>query len=89
MQKNESLRLNPNITILDRKKRIDIAVKGGESITLNNIAAESFRYIQAGKGPDEIVKIILNEYDVDRQIVEEDTDELIDMLKKYGVIIDE
>lgn len=89
MQNDKKLLLNSNMTILDRRKRIDIAVKGEDSITLNNLAAEIFRLIREGKGRQEIIQYILNDYDINQKAVERDVDELIDMLRQYKVIIDE
>ena len=87
MQNDKKLQLNSNITILDRGKRIDIAVKEENNITLNALAAVIFRLIREEKRRQEIIQYILSEYDIDQEIVEKDIDELIDKLKNYKVII--
>ena len=55
-------------------------------ITLNETATKVFKYIENGLTFDEIVDKMLEEFDVERCVLEKDINSVISEFKKTGVI---
>lgn len=62
----------------------DLDFKG--VITVNEVGALIWRGVEAGKSKDEIIDIILSEYDVERDIASVDCDEFLQQLIDKNVI---
>lgn len=65
----------------------DPDVKSDESIfALNETSAAAFRVLEQGGDESDMVKAVLEEYDVDEATAAADIAELVDTLKKYGFV---
>lgn len=78
--------LGDNLKIVDRIKRIDIHVKDGDSITLNDTASDFFREIQKNNNFEDILDALAMLYSIDKTEIIDDALELVEMLQQYGVI---
>lgn len=57
-------------------------------ITLNEVGAFIWKILEKGADKEDIVNKMLEEYDVEKAVVEQDVDEYIDRLKGAGLIAD-
>ncbi len=65
----------------------DPDVKSDESIfALNETSAAAFRVLEQGGDESDMIKAVLEEYDVDEATAAADIAELVDTLKKYGFV---
>lgn len=83
----KKIRINDKIKIVDRKKRIDIHVEDGDSITLNNSASDFFRTLLKYKDIDKTISELADIYDISREELVADANELIEYLERYGVVL--
>ena len=83
----KKIRINDKIKIVDRKKRIDIHVEDGDSITLNNSASDFFRTLLKYKDIDKTISELADIYDISREELVSDANELIEYLERYGVVL--
>jgi len=58
-------------------------------ITISPVGGFIYRLIMEGKAEDEIIDAILEEYDIDRQTVENDVTEFLTSLREQGILCDE
>ena len=86
MQNTGKVVLHQGIRVVDRGKRIDIYVPGGESMTLNSSGADLFRVLMKTLDVMDSIDEICNLYDADRKDIEEDADEFIGFMIESGVI---
>lgn len=78
--------LTDGLRVIDRVKRIDIHIKDGDSLTLNDTASDFFREVQKSSSFDEIMDALLKLYRIEMENILDDALELIEMLQQYGVI---
>lgn len=84
---NKKIKINDKIKILDREKRIDIHVEDGDSITLNNSASDFFRTLMEYKDVNKTIDQLAQIYDVPKEELVTDANELMEYLERYGVIV--
>lgn len=58
----------------------------GESFTLNETAKRMLDELKKGTSPEDIVSIIVNEYDVDRGNAEMDFTDFLNQLKNFNLV---
>lgn len=69
-----------------------IVVPTGESaklnalITLNSVAAFLWEALQEDRTPEEVKKMVLDEYEVDEETAERDVNGFIDALRQFGML---
>lgn len=69
-----------------------IVVPTGESaklnalITLNSVAAFLWEALQEDRSPEEVEKMVLDEYEVDEETVKRDVNGFIDALRQFGML---
>ncbi|MBP3362175.1 MAG: PqqD family protein [Clostridia bacterium] len=56
-------------------------------ITVNDVGAFIWKKLEAGAEPEEIVKAILSEYDVDEKAAAADTADFIEKLRKAELLV--
>lgn len=56
------------------------------AIVLNEISAFVWKKLENGTSRDELLADILDEYDVEQNIAEQDLDDLLDRMRSYGVL---
>ena len=78
--------LSEKLTVTDRLKRIDIHIKDGESITLNDTASDFFREIQKHDSFELVMKNLCKLYDIDENEILDDALALVESLQEYGVV---
>ncbi len=61
-----------------------LAFKG--LITVNEVGAALWKMLQSEKSLDELVKAILDEYDVEESVAREDIQEFLETLGKNGIL---
>ena len=61
-----------------------LAFKG--LITVNEVGAALWKMLQSEKSLDELVKAILDEYDVEERVAREDIQEFLETLGKNGIL---
>ena len=72
------------------KKNIAISDSGfifnpntGESFSVNPISNKMLEWLKDGKSDDEIIKLILDHYSIDKDTVEKDYYDFMELLKLY------
>jgi hypothetical protein len=55
-------------------------------ITLNDVSANVWRFLEKDREHDEIVDFLINEYDIDRETAEKDLDDLLAHMEVSGVL---
>ena len=58
----------------------------GESFTLNPAGMEIFHLLREEKGTDEILRSILEKYDIEKELAEKDLDDFIHHLTSYQIL---
>lgn len=58
-------------------------------ITLNDVAVFIWEHVNQVKNRDEMVKCLLEEYEVTEEIAKRDVNGFLDMLKSQGILIEE
>ena len=66
-------------------KGILIDLKKGMSFYLNETGNLIYRLLQEGKSPEEILKMIVEEYDVEMEEARKDMDEFLGILKSKEI----
>ncbi|MBI5660840.1 MULTISPECIES: PqqD family protein [Ignavibacterium] len=61
----------------------------GETFTLNLVGKEILNLLQDGLSEEEIVKHMLDRYDIDERSLEKDLSDFIMQLRKYSIIKEE
>lgn len=61
----------------------------GETFTLNQIGKEIFNLIRTKSSEDEIINLIVNDYDIDKATAHKDLGEFILQLKHYSILKEE
>lgn len=59
----------------------------GDSFNSNPIAAEIIQLMKENHSLNEIKKILLEKYEVDKMILEKDMDDFVAMLKDYNLLV--
>lgn len=86
MYTTETIKLKSGIRVVDRGKRIDFHIPGGDSITINSSAAEFYRALNSENTVGAAIKKMTEEYDVSEAELNEDAEEFLNNLCEYGVI---
>jgi hypothetical protein len=75
------------------KKNIAISDNGfifnpsnGESFSVNSLGLEIIKKIQASKTNEDLLKEIINKYDIDKSTLEKDYYDFINMLQNYNIL---
>lgn len=55
-------------------------------ITLNSVGAFIWEHLEVAKDKEELVKLILDEYDIDKETAKRDTEAFLEMLLKFNMI---
>lgn len=55
-------------------------------ITLNSVGAFIWEHLEVAKDKEELVKLILDEYDIDEETAKRDTEAFLEMLLKFNMI---
>lgn len=55
-------------------------------ITVNEVGAALWKMLQSDKSLDDLVKGILDEYDVEESVAKEDIQEFLETLRKNGIL---
>lgn len=55
-------------------------------ITVNEVGAALWKMLQSDKSLDDLVKGILDEYDVEESVAREDIQEFLETLRKNGIL---
>ncbi len=61
----------------------------GETFTLNQIGKEIFNLIRRKSSEEEIINLIVNDYDIDKATAHKDLGEFILQLKHYSILKEE
>ncbi len=61
----------------------------GETFTLNQIGKEIFNLIRTKSSEEEIINLIVNDYDIDKATAHKDLGEFILQLKHYSILKEE
>ncbi|HLH72554.1 MAG TPA: PqqD family protein [Chloroflexota bacterium] len=63
-------------------------VETGVYFGLNGIATDIWKLFERGASPEEIVHQLVEEYDVEPAVVQEDLDRFLDSLRSHGLVRD-
>ncbi len=61
----------------------------GDSYSLNPIGLEIIEYLRKGKDLDDIIKILLEKYEVSKTVLEKSLNDFISSLRTFKILIDE
>jgi hypothetical protein len=81
---NEEMKVNKNIAISESGFIFNPGT--GDSFSTNSIGQEVIRMLNEGKTRDEIIKGILDRYEVEKGILEKDLDDYFFMLGTYHIV---
>lgn len=74
--------------VLDNYILIDLSGEFKDVIKLNETSKTIVEYLQQGFSKDEIINKMIEEYKVEKEIVEKDFNELVNKLKELHIIND-
>jgi len=78
------MKIRTNVAVSDSGFIFD--PETGESFTLNSTGLLLFRYLKEGKSPDEIMKLVTAEYDIDPLSFEKYFQDFREMLKQFNLM---
>jgi hypothetical protein len=64
-----------------------VDLQRGEYLGLNDVAATAFEELAAGRTKGEVVRHLLDLYDVGPETLERDIEDLVASLLRYGVVV--
>jgi hypothetical protein len=67
---------------------IVLDVQQGQMFNLNLVGSKILELLESGSTESDIVSVIVREFDANREIVEKDVREFMDLLKKHRLIAD-
>lgn len=67
---------------------IVLDVQQGQMFNLNLVGSKIFELLESGSGESDIVTVIVHEFDADRELVENDVREFMELLKTHQLIAD-
>ncbi len=70
--------------ILDEMVLLD--TKGGEVVVLNDVGGDIWEYIDGSRSLKEILELLQERYEVEREVLERDLLEFVDQLWEAGLI---
>lgn len=75
--------------VLDNYVLIDNSKNSNRIIKINEVSKRIFECIKEGKNKDEIIDILLNEYDVSKEQLSKDIDDFISDSISKGIIVND
>lgn len=75
--------------VLDNYVLIDNSKNSNHIIKINEVSKRIFECIKEGKNKDEIIDILLNEYDVSKEQLLKDIDDFISDSISKGIIVND
>jgi len=78
------MKIRTNVAVSDSGFIFD--PETGESFTLNETGLLLFRHLKEGKSPEEIMKLVTEEYDIDRLSFEKYFQDFSEMLKQFHLM---
>jgi hypothetical protein len=64
-----------------------VDLRGGEYFGLNDVAADAFERLARGAARGEVVRSLLDVYDVSQAALERDIDQLVESLLRRGLLV--